>query len=124
MLSIGLLRISAQYTTIDIDDAIYQNSLERIMEGAPTYYTFDNISTFYYGSMALRPIQSRNKFIRNSEIVTRYETGITPENAIWHINERRTLIGYNYWLHVRSALKLVISVGDENVLYAQFALGF
>ena len=122
--SIGLLKISGQYATVKIDDVNFTNTLEEIENGADLTYTFDNTSTFYYSSASLRPIQSDKNFIKNSEITIRYEGGKTPMCSKWHSDENRTLIGYTYWLHARSALKLAVSLGDANVLYTQFALGF
>lgn len=122
--SFGLIRMSGQYAAAQVGDAEYQNTLEEILNGAPVLYTFDNRSNYYYVSASLRPIQNSKKLIRNSEIVLRYEAGTTPENSKWHIDENRILIGYTYWLHARTAFKVATSIGDENVLYIQLALGF
>ncbi|MDH5604337.1 MAG: hypothetical protein OEY51_10365 [Cyclobacteriaceae bacterium] len=121
---VGLFRLSGQYTSIKVGDAFYRNSEEEILNGAPEFYTFENVSMFYYASVSLRLSQTNKPFLNNSEIIVRHERGLTPLEAKWHIDEERTLIGYTYWLHIRSALKLAGSLGESNVLYAQVALGF
>lgn len=122
--SLALLRVNGQYATVNVGDVDYQNTLDDILNGEPVLYTFENTSTYYYMSASLRPVQSSKTFIRNSEITFRYEAGSTPEGSKWHVKEERFLVGYTYWLHARTALKIATAFGESNVLYAQFAIGF
>lgn len=119
----GLFRFTGQFTHLHVGNANYENTLSEITEGAPKFYTFDNTSSFYYAMSSIRFSSSKNQFLRNSELVTRYERGITPENSKWYIDETRLLVGYVYWLQVRTAFKVAVAFGEESALYGQFTIG-
>ena len=121
----GYFRLIGQYSNVSVDDAFYTNDSTAIANGEPASYTFDNKSTFYYGMVSYRPSKSESKFIRNTELVYRYDSGITPQNSKWEFEDKRSTIGLNYWLQARSAIKAAVLIGDlESAFYLQWALGF
>lgn len=119
----GIFRFSGQFTKLDVGDANYENTLLEVLDGTPLLYNFKNSSTFYYAMSSLRTSASKRKFFKNSELVTRYEKGITPEHSKWHLDEHRILVGYVYWLQVRSAFKVAVAFGEESAIYGQFTIG-
>jgi hypothetical protein len=121
----GYFRLIGQYSQLKVDDALFVNDSTEVANGEPSVYSFENETTFYYGIVSYRPSKSGSKFIRNSELVFRYDGGSTPEGSKWELEDSRYTVGYNYWLQARSALKCAVSIGDrENAFYVQWALGF
>ena len=70
--SIRLLKFSGQYSSVNVEDINYVNTLEDIQNGAPVVYSFENISSFYYSLVSIRPIQHDKNFIKNSEFTIRF----------------------------------------------------
>ncbi len=121
----GVIRIIGQYTKLKVDDALYESDSSDIANGDSPFYTFDNTSTFYYGLISYRPSKSGKKFIRNTELVYRYDFGQTPIGSKWEFEDARSTFGLNYWIQARSVIKLAVSIGElSNIMYLQWALGF
>lgn len=90
-------------------------------------YTFNNVSTAYYGCVAIRPSLSDDKFLRNLELAGRYSYFKRPADAPWggaNISEFETAL--DYWLKWNCVVKLSYmkqkEMGDE--YFAQFVFGF
>ena len=106
----GMIRIVGQYSFFKVDEAFYKNDSTDIANGEPEFYTFDNTSTFYYGLISYRPSKSGKKFIKNTELVFRYDFGQTPMGSKWEFEDARSTFGINYWLQARSAIKIAVSI--------------
>ena len=102
-------------------------------------YSFDNQSNSTFFQIGFRPTFG-NQFVKNLELVGRYSTLNTPEEAPWESESTQFTLGLNYWIDWRTAIKFAyqmdnVSGGhgedgagpeeiDVNTFYIQWTLGF
>jgi len=98
-----------------------------IKEDGITPFTFDNVSTAYYGSASIRPSLADNKIIRNFELAGRYSFFNRPNEAPWGgSNVKQLEMALDYWLHWNSVVKFCyFKQRDEpSAFSAQVVFGF
>ena len=90
--------------------------------------------------VALRPMFSANKIIKNFEVAGRYGNYTSPANSLWGTKDNSLAVGLNYWLNWRTVLKFTyeaikatntVSIGlggtpgaitQSNSMYLQFSI--
>ncbi|RMI03514.1 MAG: hypothetical protein D6681_09805 [Calditrichaeota bacterium] len=95
---------------------------------------FENKSTAGYGQIAYQPYLLESGFLKNVELVFRYDRLDLPEEALLNTDMKRVSFGLNYWLSASSAFKFayerVTETGNEGEeetegkFIGQFTLGF
>jgi len=96
-------------------------------EDGTTPFTFNNVSTTYYGSASIRPSLADNKIIRNFELAGRYSFFNRPNEAPWGgSNVKQFEMALDYWLHWNSVVKFCyFKQRDEpSAFSAQVVFGF
>jgi len=132
----GIIDIKGQLNFINIDDQEYAVIEDSVSET----YSFDNKSNSSFLQLGYRPTFGNSQFVKNLELVGRYSTLNTPEEAPWESESTQLTLGLNYWIDWRTAIKLAYQAervtgghaegGDEpekldiNTLYIQWTLGF
>ncbi|MEQ8625977.1 hypothetical protein [Ekhidna sp.] len=132
----GVIDLKGQVNFINIDDQTYTVEEDSVMES----YTFDNKSNSSFFQLGYRPTFGSNEFVKNLELVGRYSTLNTPEEAPWESESTQLAIGLNYWIDWRTAIKFAyqmdnVSGGhgeggeepeelDVSTFYIQWTLGF
>lgn len=132
----GVIDLKGQVNFINIDDQTYSVEVDSVMES----YTFDNKSNSSFFQLGYRPTFGSNEFVKNLELVGRYSTLNTPEEAPWESESTQLAIGLNYWIDWRTAIKFAyqmdnVSGGhgeggeepeelDVSTFYIQWTLGF
>lgn len=122
----GMIRLYGQYNAVNIgQEAIYINDMESITEGQSQLYSIKNNSYFYYVQLSYSPTKMKKDFIKNFELVGRYDQLKYSPESKWASENVRWTIGLNYWLYSRSAIKLAAQFGEEqNIFQIQWTLGF
>ena len=131
----GVIDLKGQVNFINLDDQTYTVEEDGIMEN----YSFDNQSNSTFFQIGFRPTFG-NQFVKNLELVGRYSTLNTPEEAPWESESTQFTLGLNYWIDWRTAIKFAyqmdnVSGGhgedgagpeeiDVNTFYIQWTLGF
>ena len=91
--------------------------------------TFHNYRSGGYVQLGYRPTLAPNKFLRNFELVTRFDALTTPLSSPGGEHERRYTFGIDYWLTPSAVLKVAYEVDDrkkgpdQNALLVQFGIG-
>ncbi|MEQ9442780.1 MAG: hypothetical protein RIG62_27310 [Cyclobacteriaceae bacterium] len=132
----GLIDFKGQVNFINIDDQTYEVEESSGIES----YTFDNKSNSTFFQLGYRPTFGSSQFVKNLELVGRYSTLNTPEEAPWESERTQLAIGLNYWIDWRTAIKVAYQLDsvtgghaeegeaseatDVNTLYMQWTLGF
>ena len=132
----GVIDLKGQVNFINIDDQTYTVEEDSVMES----YTVDNKSNSSFFQLGYRPTFGSNEFVKNLELVGRYSTLNTPEEAPWESESTQLAIGLNYWIDWRTAIKFAyqmdnVSGGhgeggeepeelDVSTFYIQWTLGF
>jgi hypothetical protein len=127
----GRLDLRGQLNFINIDNRPY----EILENGEIESFDFDNKSKTSFYQLAYRPTFG-SPFIRNLELVGRYSTQTTPEEAPWESESTQWTVGLNYWVDWRSAIKIAFQ-SDEvegghdapgltktNLFFMQWTIGF
>ncbi len=131
----GVIDLKGQVNFINIDDQTYTVEEDTVTET----YSFDNQSNSSFFQLGYRPTFG-NQFVKNLELVGRYSTLNTPEEAPWESESTQLTLGLNYWIDWRTAIKFAyqmdsVSGGhgedgeepeelDVNTFYIQWTLGF
>ena len=131
----GVIDLKGQVNFINIDDQTYTVEEDTVTET----YSFDNQSNSSFFQLGYRPTFG-NQFVKNLELVGRYSTLNTPEEAPWESESTQLTLGLNYWIDWRTAIKFAyqmdsVSGGhgedgeepeevDVNTFYVQWTLGF
>lgn len=131
----GVIDLKGQVNFIDIDDQTYTVEEDTVTET----YSFDNQSSSTFFQLGYRPTFG-NQFVKNLELVGRYSTLNTPEEAPWESESTQLTLGLNYWIDWRTAIKFAYQMDsvigghaedgeepeelDVNTLYIQWTLGF
>jgi hypothetical protein len=116
----GRIDIRGQYVWLDIDNPEV-HPLE-----------FENKSNAGYGQIAYQPTGVENEFLRNLELVARYDRLDLPENAPLNVDQKRIAIGLNYWVTPSTVFKAAYErtkliheeEETENMFIGQFSIGF
>lgn len=94
---------------------------------------FDNESNAYYAQFAYQPADVESTFLKNIELVTRFDKLDLPEEAPLNIDIERVSLGLNYWFAPSTVFKIayesITSIHEDeeetgNMLIGQFSIGF
>ena len=94
---------------------------------------FENKSTAGYAQLAYRPADVESEFLKNIELVARFDRLDLPEAAPLNIDQERVSLGLNYWVAPSTVFKIAYESKTlthedeeetENVLIGQFSIGF
>lgn len=123
----GRLELRAEYTWSHVGRYAYVDAATGLPLPA-----FDNDRAGGYLQASYRP--SRVEALKNWEVILRHDWLDLPEDptaALGFFDERRTSLGFDYWLGPSAVIKVAYtwddkSAGfpDEDVLHVQFAFGF
>ena len=121
----GMLDFRAEWVWSNVQRATYDPT------GALGFgpITFHNYRSGGYVQLCYRPTLVPNKFIRNFELVTRFDALTTPLSAPGGEHERRYTFGVDYWLTPSAVLKVAYEVDEkkkgpgQNALLVQFGIG-
>lgn len=117
----GRIDLRGQYVWLKID-----NPGEHPLE-------FENNSSAVYGQLAYQPSKIANNFLKNVELVGRYDQLDLPKEATLNIDQKRITLGLNYWVSPSTVFKfayesLAAEHEDEKEttsrFIAQLAMGF
>ena len=117
----GRLDFRGQYVWLNVD-----NPGEHPLE-------FENNSKAGYAQLAYQPSGASSPFLKNIELVGRYDQLDLPKEAAINIDQKRIALGLNYWLNHSSIFKFAFeSVTSEHEdeketeskFIFQFAMGF
>ncbi|MDW3212140.1 MAG: hypothetical protein R8N23_19885 [Reichenbachiella sp.] len=132
----GIIDLKGQVNFINVDDQTYEVEEDSVMES----YTFDNKSNSTFFQLGYRPTFGSSQLVKNLELVGRYSTLNTPEEAPWESESTQLTLGLNYWIDWRTAIKFAYQMDsvtgghaedgeepeelDVNTFYIQWTLGF
>jgi hypothetical protein len=99
--------LRGQYSSVKVDDAKYIDQEEKA-------YTFNNTMKNYFAQFSFRPTMSENNFLKNIELLYRYNSLTAPKDAQWGPkdlsgrggNVTRSDFGLAYWLSWRTGLRM------------------
>jgi hypothetical protein len=122
----GLFDVRFEYARSDVDDVTYDPT------GALGFgpLTYDNVRDGLYTQVAYRPTKCNIEFLRDFEVVGRYDYLNLPAGAPENEDTQRWSLGVNYWLNPSTVLKLayenldVEGAPSTNTFLAMFAIGF
>jgi hypothetical protein len=122
----GLFDVRFEYARSDVDDVTYDPT------GALGFgpLSYDNVRDGLYIQVAYRPTKCDIKFLRDFEVVGRYDYLNLPAGAPESEDHERWSIGLNYWLNPSTVIKLsyqrldVEEEPDVDSFLAMFAVGF
>ena len=103
----GRIDLRGQLNFVNIDNRPY----EVLEYGSLETFDFDNKSKTAFYQLAYRPTFG-NQFVQNLELVGRYSTLTTPEEAPWESQSTQWTLGLNYWVDWRTAIKIALQ-SDE-----------
>ena len=92
--------------------------------------TFSNYRTGGYAELAYRPTYAPNRFVKNVELVTRFNYLKTPLSAPGGDREELWEFGVDYWLTPSAVVKVAYDVDNkkvgqnQNAFYLQLGIGF
>lgn len=119
----SMVDFKAQVNFLTLDKASFLNE-------AGESYAFENNSHIYYLRFSLRPTQLRNKYIRRTELIARYNAANLAHDALWGGEFHRIDIGLSYWLSLRTGLRIAYEKGEEGhgvkteAILVRFVTGF
>jgi hypothetical protein len=125
------INIRGQYNSLMVDKADYYLT-------DSTTYTFDNKMQNYFVQFSIRPTMSRNKFLKKTELLFRYNSLTAPKDAAWGAKDKdgkggavtRMDIGLDYWISWRTGLRFAYETTSNpdgskvNQLLIRLATGF
>lgn len=122
----GTLDLRAQWVWSKVSDVTYDTGT------GP--FTFNNQRDGGYVQLAYRPSKLNNAFLKNLELITRWDTLNRPARAPMATDETRWTVGLNYWLGPSTVVKAAYQFGERrdpmngnenvNALLLQAAMGF
>jgi hypothetical protein len=126
----GIIDVKGQLNFINIEDQTYVIDEDGVIEE----FNFDNSSKSTFFQLAYRPTMSANALISSLELVGRYSTLNTPDEAPWATENTQMTLGLNYWIDWRTAIKFAYQKDkidsheagktDSGVFFLQWTLGF
>ena len=116
----SIIGIRGQWTAAMIDDAYYSVPTGFTPKpgssapGDPSLYTFNNSMGSFFAQFSFRPAMVDNKFLKNLELLVRYNSLSAPKDAAWGPKDAKGMgapvtridIGLDYWLNWRTGLRL------------------
>jgi len=118
----SIVGIRGQYTGVSVDRAYYivpYNFTPNPNNTVPgpgdlSLYTFNNNMKTYFAQFSIRPAMMENRFVKNLELLIRYNALTPPKDAAWSPKDKnrqggtinRIDIGLDYWLSWRTGLRL------------------
>jgi hypothetical protein len=137
----SIIGIIGQFNTVTVDKAYYTVPdgfvATNYAPGDSTLYTFDNTLQNYFVQFSFRPAMLDNKFLKNIELLFRYNSITTPKDAAWGAKDNngkggaitRIDIGLCYWLSWRNGLRFAYETTMNpdgtrtNEFLARFVMG-
>ena len=122
----GLFDIRFEYARSDVDDVTY-DPMGALGFGPLTY---DNVRDGFYAQVAYRPTKCDIEFLRDFEVVGRYDYLNLPAGAPEDEDQKRWSLGLNYWVNPSTVLKFsyerldVEGAPETDAFLAMFAIGF
>lgn len=127
----GKVDLRGQLNFVNIDNRPYE-----ILEGGDLEtFDFDNKSKTSFYQLAYRPTFG-SQLLQNLELVGRYSTLTTPEEAPWESESTQWTFGLNYWMDWRSAIKFAFQTDEvqgghdspgltkTDLFFIQWTIGF
>lgn len=125
--------IRGQFTSLSVDKASYP-----VGDTANSINTFDNNMQNYFVQLSISPAMLTNHFLRNLELLFRYNSLTPPKDAIWGPKDvsgkggsiTRADIGLCYWLSWRVGVRLAYEMTSNpdgtkvNEILGRFVMGF
>jgi hypothetical protein len=117
----GRVDIRGQYVWLNIDNPD-QHPLE-----------FENKSNAGYAQLAYQPVDAESNFLKNIELVARFDRLDLPAEAPLNIDQERISLGVNYWVTPSTVFKIAYESRTlthedeeetENMFISQFSIGF
>jgi hypothetical protein len=122
----GLLDVRGEWVWSDVGTATYDPT--GTLGFGPV--RFSNYRQGGYVQVCFRPTKSDNKYLRNTEFVSRYDWLIQPLNAPGGDHEKRVTLGVDYWITPAVVLKAAYQIDDketgqnQNAFLLQVGVGF
>lgn len=117
----GRIDVRGQYVWLNIDNPNL-HPLE-----------FENNSSAGYAQLAYQPVDAESNFLKNIELVARFDRLDLPAEAPLNTDQERISLGLNYWLTPSTVFKVAYESKTlthedeeetENMLIGQFSIGF
>lgn len=117
----GRIDLRGQFTSLNIDNP------------GIDHLDYDNKSNAWYAQLAYQPYYIENSFLKNIEIVARYDQIDLPEGAELNVDQKRITVGLNYWLSHSTVFKFAYEnttsehedkSESESSFIFQMAMGF
>lgn len=102
----GVVTARAEWVWSDVENVTY-DPLGKLGFGP---LNFGNWRQGGYGLISYRPTLSSNRFLRNTELVFRYDMQRTPLTAPGGAREQRYAFGVDYWLTPSAVLKVAYEI--------------
>ena len=119
----GAVQVLSQWNSVQIGNATYTDWSND--PTGNTLYTYDNKRSAVFGQVAYRPTLSRNKVIKNFELVYRFSKLNLPDGVKETGSIKQYTYGLNYWINFRSAMKFAVQSQESATTYfMQWALLF
>jgi hypothetical protein len=121
----GQFDLAAEWIWSKVGSATYDGNGQ--LGFGPT--TFGSYSQGGYVSLGYRPTESENKYLRNVEVLVRYDSLQTPLNAPGGEHESRVSLGVDYWLTSYCVVKGAYEIDkkqagpDQNAFIFQVGFG-
>ncbi len=93
------VNLKGQYSVVDVSNVDYINPVDS------SIYNFNNHTTASYLMLAIRPMFSDNKVIKNFELAARFAHYETPANSLTGAKDNSFSVGLNYWLSWRTVVR-------------------
>jgi hypothetical protein len=119
----GTIDVRFEWVFSDVDDAVFFD------EDEGEFFTFENTRNGGYAQIAYRPTQMDAAFIRDLEVVCRYDW-LDFGSEVPHEDKDRWAIGLNYWFTNSGVVKVsyqrtdVQGAEDTEAILAQVGFGF
>ena len=119
----GTIDARFEWVFSDVDDAMYWDEHDQ------EFFTFDNTRNGGYAQLAYRPTQMDMNFLKNLEIVGRYDW-LDFGSEVPEEDKERWAVGLNYWFGNSSVIKVSYQQTDvdgqdsASAFLAQVAFGF
>ncbi len=137
----SIIGIRGQWTRSKVDDAFYAvpdgfaPKAGDYAAGDSSLYTFDNVMSSYFAQLSFRPAMIDNAFLKNLELLFRYNSLTAPKDAAWGPKDgngnggavTRLDIGLDYWLSWRTGLRMTYETTslpdgtDQNMFLVRLA---
>ncbi|MBI3501408.1 MAG: hypothetical protein HY063_06400 [Bacteroidetes bacterium] len=124
----SIIKITGQLNSVTVDKANYKDPMDST--GMMTY-TFNNVSQVYYLQVAFRPALLQKSFLKDIELLGRYNSLTYPKEALWGGGTTTRIdIGLCYWLSWRAGLRFAYETQKNpdgttsETFLVRFATGF